>query len=56
MKLLREACKVHGKTVIIVTHNGALKDMADKVVYIKNGQAIKTEIVENPKDVSEIEW
>lgn len=56
LKLLREACKVHGKTVIIVTHNSALKDMADKVVYIKNGQAIKTEIVENPKDVSEIEW
>ena len=56
LKLLRDACKIHGKTVIIVTHNSALKDMADKVVYIKNGQAIKTEIVENPKDVAEIEW
>ncbi len=56
LKLLRDACKIHGKTVIIVTHNSALKDMADKVVYIKNGQAIKTEIIENPKDVAEIEW
>ena len=56
LKLLRDACKIHGKTVVIVTHNSALKDMADKVVYIKNGQAIKTEIVENPKDVAEIEW
>ena len=56
LKLLHDACKQHGKTVIIVTHNSALKEMADKVVYIKNGQAIKTEIVENPKDVSEIEW
>lgn len=56
LKLLRDACKIHGKTVIIVTHNSALKDMADKVVYIKNGQAIKTEIVENPKDIAEIEW
>ena len=56
LKLLHDACKKHGKTVIIVTHNSALKDMADKVVYIKNGQAIKTEIIENPKDVSEIEW
>lgn len=56
LKLLRDACKIHSKTVIIVTHNSALKDMADKVVYIKNGQAIKTEIVENPKDVAEIEW
>ena len=56
LKLLHDACKQHGKTVIIVTHNSALKEMADKVVYIKNGQAIKTEIIDNPKDVSEIEW
>lgn len=56
LKLLHDACKQHGKTVIIVTHNSALKEMADKVVYIKNGQAIKTEIIQNPKDVSEIEW
>ena len=56
LKLLRDACKVHGKTVIIVTHNSALKDMADKVIHIKNGRAIKTEIVESPKDVAEIEW
>lgn len=56
LKLLHDACRQHGKTVIIVTHNSALKEMADKVVYIKNGRAIKTEIVENPKDVSEIEW
>ena len=56
LKLLHDACRLHGKTVIIVTHNSALKDMADKVVYIKNGRAIKTEIVENPKDIAEIEW
>jgi putative ABC transport system ATP-binding protein len=56
LKLLHDACKQHGKTVIIVTHNSALKEMADKVVYIKNGQAVKTEIIENPKDVAEIEW
>ena len=56
LKLLHDACKVHGKTVVIVTHNSALKDMADKVVYIKNGKAIKTEIIENPKDIAEIEW
>ena len=56
LKLLHDACKKHGKTVIIVTHNSALKEMADKVVYIKNGQAVKTEVIDNPKDVAEIEW
>jgi putative ABC transport system ATP-binding protein len=56
LKLLHDSCKKSGKTVIIVTHNSALKDMADKVVYIKNGRVEKTEIIENPKDISEIEW
>ena len=56
LKLLHDACKEHGKTVVVVTHNSALKEMADKVVYIKNGKVTKTERVENPKDVAEIEW
>lgn len=56
LQLLRDACRKNGRTVIIVTHNAALKDMADRVLYIKNGEVVKEEINENPKDVSEIEW
>lgn len=56
LQLLKDACKKRGKTVVIVTHNSALKEMADRVIYIKNGQAVKVERIENPKDVSEIEW
>lgn len=56
LKLLHNSCKKSGKTVIIVTHNSALKEMADKVIYIKNGRVEKTEIIEKPKDISEIEW
>ena len=56
LQLLKDACKKHGKTVVIVTHNSAIKDMADRVIYIKNGQAVKVERIENPKNVSEIEW
>lgn len=42
--------------MIIVTHNSALKDMADKVIHIKNGQIEYTEDNANPKDIEEIEW
>ena len=49
-------CKSEHKTVIIVTHNAALKDMADKVIYIKNGKAERSEVNANPKPISEIEW
>ncbi|MDR2090143.1 MAG: ABC transporter ATP-binding protein [Clostridiales bacterium] len=56
LKLLRDLCKNHSKTVIVVTHNGALKDMADKVISIKNGKAVSVVKNENPLSIEEIEW
>lgn len=56
LQLLYDMCKSERKTVIIVTHNAALKDMADKVIYIKNGKAERSKINVNPKPISEIEW
>lgn len=56
LQLLQDMCREENKTVIIVTHNAALKDMADKVVYIKNGKAERVEINAEPKPISEIEW
>ena len=49
-------CKQEKKTVIVVTHNAALKDMADKVIYIKNGIISSVEKNDNPKPIAEIEW
>ena len=56
LKLLSDMCREFGTTVIVVTHNSALKDMADRVVYIKNGAAERSEFNPSPKDISEIEW
>ena len=56
LSLLSNMCKEEHKTVIIVTHNSAIKDMADKVVYIRNGSVEKIQINENPKKIEEIEW
>lgn len=56
LKLLYEASRYRKKPVIIVTHNSALKDMADKVIYIKSGKIEKVVLNENPKPIEEIEW
>lgn len=56
LQLLQDMCREENKTVIIVTHNAALKDMADKVIYIKNGKADRVGINAEPKPVAEIEW
>ena len=56
LQLLHSVGKTQNKLVIVVTHNQALKDMADKVVYIKNGIIEKLVVNEAPKPISEIEW
>lgn len=56
LKLLYEICKEQNKAVIVVTHNSALKEMADKVIYIKNGEITKTQMNPFPKNIEEIEW
>lgn len=56
IKLLKNIALKHQTNVIIVTHNQSLKDIADQVIYIKNGMVEKIENNENPLSVDEIEW
>lgn len=56
LKLLHDVCKQRDKLVIIVTHNSALKDMADKVIYIKSGRIEQVAVNDSPKPIEEIEW
>lgn len=56
LKLLSDIARNQHKTVIIVTHNSAIKHMADRVIYIKNGQIDKVKINENPMSIDLIEW
>lgn len=56
LKLLHDVCKNNQKTVIVITHNLAITQMADRVIQIKNGRVFSEEIVEHPADVSVIEW
>lgn len=56
LKLLHDVCKEKKRLVIIVTHNSALKDMADKVIYIKSGRIEKIAANPAPRPIEEIEW
>jgi len=56
LKLLHDICKKHNKTIILVTHNSALKDMADKVLFVKNGVIEKMQLNDNPKSIESIDW
>ena len=56
LKLIEDVNKKYGNTVILVTHNDAIKNMADYVIKLKDGQIRKTDINENKIPAMELEW
>lgn len=56
LKLLQDTAKNLNTTVIIITHNGAIKDIADKVFELKDGTIVNSYKNENPENVENIEW
>ena len=56
LKLLQDICFMNNIPVIVVTHNLALTEMANKIIKVKNGQIEDIIINENVKNVEDIEW
>ena len=56
LALLYDLCKKSGKTVIVVTHNGALAPMADRVIRINSGRVVDQTVNPAPTPVERIEW
>lgn len=54
--LLLNMARKYNKTVIIVTHNSKIAEMADSLINIKDGKLSSISLNRNPKVVSEIEW
>lgn len=54
--LLEEINKTYGTTMLIVTHNVAIKDMVHRVIKIKDGQISKDYANETRIPAAEIEW
>lgn len=56
LKLLQDTCRSTGKTVVIITHNSALTQIADRVITVKNGKATGVSTNVSPLPVEQIEW
>lgn len=56
LRLLYDTCKNENMTVIIITHNGALKAMADRVITVKSGKIESMSENTSPTPIEEIEW
>lgn len=54
LKLLRECTGEN--TVVIVTHNALIADVADRVIRLKNGKIIENVVNKQPKNIDEVNW
>lgn len=56
LKLLQDACRKDGMTVVVITHNQALTAMADRIITVKSGTVWSMEMNEQIVPVEQIEW
>ena len=58
LKLLKKQCDANNgeNTVIIVTHNSLIAEVADRVIRLKNGKVESNTLNENPKNIEEVNW
>ena len=56
LELLQKVCHDNGMTVIIITHNTFIAEMADKVIKMKNGGVSEIITNPNPIDAKGIRW
>lgn len=56
LKLIETVNRKYGNTIIMVTHNDAIKDMADRVVKLRDGMIRKNYRNEHKLTAAELEW
>ena len=56
LKLLEDINQKYGNTVIMVTHNDAIKNMADRVFTLHDGEIRKNYVNENKVTAKALEW
>ncbi len=56
LKLIEDVNKKYGNTIIMVTHNEAIKNMADHVIKLRDGAVRHNDINTNKISADELEW
>lgn len=56
LRLIEDVNQKYGNTVIMVTHNEAIKDMADRVIKLRDGQIRKNIVNETKIPAGDLDW
>lgn len=54
--LLKEMAVKHGHTIIVVTHNTSIAQIADRVIHLKDGKIIQNTHQDHPLEIDEVKW
>ena len=56
LQILQDTARIKGSTVIIVTHNGALAPLADRVIRMHDARVQSIDINEHPQSIADLEY
>lgn len=56
LKTLKEVNEEAGTTIIIVTHNSPIAQIADRVLHLRDGAIVEEEVIANPLSPDEVTW
>ena len=56
LKILQDMSRQKGATVIIVTHNGALAPIADRVIHMHDASVKDVVMNQHPQDIDSLEY
>ena len=56
LRVMQDLNRQEGRTVILVTHNTAIGQMAGRVIHLHDGQIARIEVNEHPLAAEQIEW
>ncbi|MBQ6395186.1 MAG: ABC transporter ATP-binding protein [Atopobiaceae bacterium] len=56
LQLLQRTSRESGRTVVLITHNQAFCDIADRIIRIREGRCASMETNPDPLDASVLEW
>ena len=56
LRLLRRLNREEGRTVLMVTHNAAIGEMADRVIRLRSGEVVEDRSVGSPTDPEDLVW
>lgn len=56
LEVLSEMNRVYKKTIVLITHNQPIAEMADRVVRIRSGSIMDITVNTNKKQVKDIQW